>query len=52
MVEKPEIKLSKAEQEAFDKVVLQALYQSLYASGKLTIEQVKYLENINGDYWL
>ena len=51
MIEKPEIQLNKHEQEEFDKIVLNALCQSLYQAGKLTEEQVRYLENINLNIW-
>ena len=51
MIEKPEIQLNKHEQEEFDKIVVNALYQSFYQAGKLTEEQVRYLENINLNIW-
>ena len=51
MIEKPEIQLNKYEQEEFDKIVVNALCQSLYQMGKLTEEQVRYLENINLNIW-
>ncbi len=51
MVEKPEIQLNKTEQAEFDKIVMNALCQSLYQAGKLTEEQVRYLENINLNIW-
>lgn len=51
MIEKPEIQLNKHEQEEFDKNVVNALCQSLYQAGKLTEEQVRYLENINLNIW-
>ncbi len=51
LVEKPEIKLDKPMQEEFDKIVVNALCQSLYQAGKLTEEQVRYLENINLNIW-
>ena len=51
LVEKPEIKLDKPMQEEFDKIVVNALWQSLYQAGKLTEEQVRYLENINLNIW-
>ncbi len=50
-VEKPEIKLTKTEQEEFEKLVLNGLCQSLYQAGKLTEEQVRYMENINLNIW-
>ena len=51
LVEKPEIKLDKPTQEEFDKIVVNALCQSLYQAGKLTEEQVRYLENFNLNIW-
>ena len=51
MIEKPEIQLNKTEQAEFDKIVMNALCQSLYQAGKLTEEQVRYLENINLNIW-
>ena len=51
MIEKPEIQLNKHEQEEFDIIVMNALCQSLYQAGKLTEEQVRYLENINLNIW-
>ena len=51
MVEKPEIQLNKTEQAEFDKIVMNALCQSLYQAEKLTEEQVRYLENINLNIW-
>ena len=51
MVEKPEIQLNKTEQAEFDKIVVNALCQSLYQAEKLTEEQVRYLENINLNIW-
>ena len=51
MIEKPEKQLKKHEQEEFDKIVVNALCQSLYQAGKLTEEQVRYLENINLNIW-
>ncbi len=51
MIEKPEIQLNKHEQEEFDKIVVNALCQSLFQAGKLTEEQVRYMENINFGFW-
>lgn len=51
MIEKPEVQLNKTEQAEFDKIVMNALCQSLYQAGKLTEEQVRYLENINLNIW-
>ncbi len=51
MIEKPEIQLNKTEQEEFNKIVVNALCQSLYQAGKLTEEQVRYMENLNFNFW-
>lgn len=51
MIEKPEIQLNKREQKEFDKIVVNALCQSLYQAGKLNEEQVRHMENINFKFW-
>lgn len=51
MVEKPEINLSKTEQDEFEKLVVNALCQSLFQADKLTEEQVRYMEDINLNIW-
>jgi len=43
--------LSKEEKEEYEKALLLSLYQSLFDEGKISFEQLKYLENMNCKYW-
>ena len=50
-LERTEFKLSKEEKEEYEKAMLLSIYQSLFNAGKISFEQLKYLENMNRKYW-
>lgn len=50
-LERTEFKMSKEEKEEYEKALLLSLYQSLFDEGKISFEQLKYLENMNRKYW-
>lgn len=52
IIEAPEIKITKEERAAFDKLVLKGVYLSLFNEQKLREEQIEYLGQINGFYRL
>ena len=35
----------------YEKAMLLSIYQSLFNAGKISFEQLKYLENMNRKYW-
>ena len=38
-------------QNEYEKIFLLAIYRTLYDMGKISFEQIKYLENLNRGYW-
>ena len=51
MVEESGYKLSKKEQRMYEKALLLSLYKAMYEVGRITVEQLKYLENMNQLSW-
>lgn len=51
MVEESGYKLNKKEQRMYEKALVLSLYKVMYEAGRITIEQLKYLENMNQLSW-
>ena len=51
LIEKPDDNMLKNKKCEIEKMTLMYVYRSLYETGKLSLEQFKYLENLNRNYW-
>ena len=51
LVEESGYKLNKKEQRMYEKALVLSLYKALYEAGRITVEQLKYLENMNQLSW-
>ena len=51
MVEESGYRLSKKEQKMYERALVLSLYKAMYEAGRITIEQLKYLENMNQLSW-
>lgn len=51
MVEESGYRLNKKEQKMYEKAFVLSLYKALYEAGRITVEQLKYLENMNQLSW-
>jgi hypothetical protein len=51
LIEKPDDNILKNRECDVEKMTLMYVYRSLYKAGKLSLEQLKYLENLNQYYW-
>jgi hypothetical protein len=51
LVEESGYKLNKKEQRMYEKALVLSLYKAMYEAGRITIEQLKYLENMNQLSW-
>jgi hypothetical protein len=51
LVEESCYKLNKKEQRMYEKALVLSLYKAMYEAGRITIEQLKYLENMNQLSW-
>ena len=51
LIEKPDDNILKNKKCEIEKMTLMYVYRSLYNAGKLSLEQLKYLENLNRNYW-
>ena len=51
LVEESGYKHNKKEQRMYEKALVLSLYKAMYEAGRITIEQLKYLENMNQLSW-
>ena len=51
MVEESGYKLNKKEKKMYERALVLSLYKAMYEAGRITIEQLKYLENMNQLSW-
>ena len=51
MVEESGYKLNKKEQKMYERALVLSLYRAMHETGKITVEQLKYLENMNQLSW-
>ena len=51
MVEESGCKLNKKEKKMYERALVLSLYKAMYEAGRITIEQLKYLENMNQLSW-
>lgn len=51
LVEESGYKLNKKEQRMYEKALVLSLYKAMYEAGRITVEQLKYLENMNQLSW-
>lgn len=51
MVEESGYRLNKKEQKMYEKAFVLSLYKAMYEAGRITVEQLKYLENMNQLSW-
>ena len=51
MVEESGYKLNKKEQKMYERALVLSLYKAMHEAGRITIEQLKYLENMNQLSW-
>ena len=49
--EQTEHTLSAEGKKDYEKALIYSVYQSLFDTGKISFEQLKYLENLNRKYW-
>lgn len=50
-LERTEFTLDNEGKKEYEKAMLLSIYQSLFNAGKISFEQLKYLENMNRKYW-
>ena len=51
MVEESGYRLNKKEQKMYEKALVLSLYKAMHEAGRITVEQLKYLENMNQLSW-
>ena len=51
MVGESGYKLNKKEKKMYERALVLSLYKAMYEAGRITIEQLKYLENMNQLSW-
>ena len=51
LVEERGYKLNKKEKKMYERALVLCLYKAMYEAGRITIEQLKYLENMNQLSW-
>ena len=50
-LERTDFTLDNEGKKECEKAMLLSIYQSLFNAGKISFEQLKYLENMNRKYW-
>jgi hypothetical protein len=50
-LERTDFTLDNEGKKEYEKAMLLSIYQSLFNAGKISFEQLKYLENMNRKYW-